>query len=311
MDNIISTIQNILTTREQATLIWILVVLILFYVFSKRIRKISNKAMDSIEKTLFRKKFLIWLGSIISSILLSSILLYIILNNFDIWDTYLIKIIIGWTIVSGIILSFEANSIFKNKQNLQSILLKNVTLLAWATSLIIFVFNLHPFNLWIELIIVPLGVFLMIFEIVARKQHLVIHKIVVIIIAVLTTLIFSFSLYKLIVDYTTILTTNNIVQFFVPTLSTILYLPFLYLMALFMSYEKLFIDFNNLIYKPSKVPLSVKIAIIKICHIRFNRVETFVNDLLLKVRLESKQEALEYLKSVRYNKNSLQEKSKG
>ena len=310
MDSIISIIQGIFTTREQATIIWVVVVFILFHIFSKRIREISSKTVDSIEETLSKKKILVWFGSIICSILLSSMILYTILHNFNVWNIYLIKIIIEWAMVSGIILSFKADSIFKNKQKFQSVFLKNATFLALATPLIAFIFNLHPFSLWIELIIVPLAIFLIIFEVFAQKHNLKIHKIVATIIAILTILLFSFSLYKLITNYTTILTTGNIIQFITPTLLTILYLPFLYTISLYRAYEMLFVHFNNLIYRPSKISLSVKVAIIKICHIRLNRLETFIDDLLLKVRLKNEKEALEYLKLLHYTKNGLEEKSK-
>lgn len=73
------------------------------------------------------------------------------------------------------------------------------------------------------------------------KKHQVVTNLFTNILTLIGTGYFLYALYKTILDYKTLFTTQNLFSLLLPIILTITILPFLYGLALFMKYETLYI----------------------------------------------------------------------
>jgi hypothetical protein len=149
---------SILSTREWATIIWILI-LSVYILINKKTR---YSALDVI-KILFGKNLIkIW---IITSLYV--ILITLLFSKTSIWDNCYIKDIIIWYITSGVIFCFNAASRESDEQYIWKVLKDNLKF----TIVIEFFYSTFTFKLWVELLIIPIITFLAMVDAVAERKE--------------------------------------------------------------------------------------------------------------------------------------------
>ncbi|MFZ0599006.1 MAG: hypothetical protein WAM46_18615, partial [Flavobacterium sp.] len=84
-------------------------------------------------------------------------------------------------------------------------------------------------------------------------------------------LIFIYVCYKTAIDYKRLITDENLKSLFLPVVYTFLLLPFLYLLALYMNYEVLFIRLPYLIDN-KKERLKMKLNILLIANLNLKKL---------------------------------------
>lgn len=116
-----------------------------------------------------------------------------------------------------------------------------------------FLINLYVFELWAELILVPILLFLgalwgysSVF--LEYKQ---VEKILSYLMAVFGFGFLSYTIYNIVVDFKGFISIHNLGEFLLPIVFTLLIFPVIYFMALHVSYELLFIRTNFLVKNPS------------------------------------------------------------
>ncbi len=146
-----------------------------------------------------------------------------------------------WLFSVGIILVFNINDA-KNTGFFKGIFFSAIK---W-TIILEFVVNLYSFSLFAEIIILPVLFFLLVTQALAEldKKHKVVLNFLRNIIAIVGLSIFSYSLYKTIVNFDDVLTFQNLFMFLLPSTITILFIPFVYLLALYSTYESYFIHLD-------------------------------------------------------------------
>ena len=228
-------IQLIFNNREIALLLWIAVLLCSVLLSKQR------KSLIPIIQILTKRMFLI-IFSLIAIYLFGIICIF---KNFDVWQNSNLKDVLFWFFSVGLILVFKINDA-QSKAYFKGIFFSAIK---W-TIVLEFVVNLYSFSLYVEIIILPILVFLAIMQVVAEKdeKHNVISKISQNIIAIIALSIFTFSLYKTIVNVNVVLTFQNLVSFLLPSTTTILFIPFVYILALYSTYESYFIHLNFMWY---------------------------------------------------------------
>lgn len=256
--NVWNDIQAIFNNREMAILFWI--VLIVLAVLLSKLRK----SFAPILKTLTGKMFLI-IFSLIGAYLYGIILL---LQNIEVWQSSNLKDVLFWLFSVGLILVFKINDAKSNSY------FKGIFLSAIKWTIILeFIVNLYSFSLLTEIIILPVLVFLAMTQAVAEmdEKHKMVSKFLQNVIAVAGLLIFSFSLYKTVINFDAVLTFQNLVVFLLPSTITILFIPFLYFLALYSTYESYFIDLDFMTVKKVKVK-EVKKLILRIANINLDKL---------------------------------------
>lgn len=233
---------NNLSNREAAIAIWIFIGLIWAFTQSK-IRK---------SLILVIKSFFAWKLSLSYLAMLSYITsMLFILHGVGFWNMAHITTTILWIICVGFVMLFEnskANdeSFFKNsvKANLK-------VLVAFE-----FLINFYVFSLWIELLLVPIsGIIGGLMGIAAvKKEYAALQKSLSNFMAIIGTLLVGYALYTAINDYKNLITLHNLESFMLPILLTIMFLPFIYLWALYVNYETLFIRLQFFVNDKSLLP---------------------------------------------------------
>lgn len=256
--NVWSHIQAIFNNRETALLFWI--ALIVLAVLLSKLRK----SLVPIFKILTGKMFLI-IFSLIGAYLYGIILL---LQNLEVWQSSNLKDVLFWLFSVGLILVFKINDAKSNAY------FKDIFLSAIKWTIVLeFIVNLYSFSLLTEIIILPILVFLAMTQAVAEmdEKHKVVSKFLQNVIAITGLSIFSYSLYKTIVNFDDVLTFQNLVSFLLPSTITILFIPFVYFLALYSTYESYFIHLDFMTVKKDKVK-EVKKLILRIANINLDKL---------------------------------------
>lgn len=251
-------IQAIFNNREIALLLWIAVI-VLAVLLSK-----LRKSLVPIIKILTSKMFLI-IFSLIGAYLFGIIFLF---KQLDVWQNSNLKDILFWLFTVGLILVFKINDAKSNAY------FKGIFLSAIKWTIVLeFIVNLYSFSLFTEIIILPVLVFLTMTQAVAEmdEKHKVVSKFLQNVIAIAGLSIFTYSLYKTIVNFDDVLTFQNLVSFLLPSTITILFIPFVYFLALYSTYESYFIHLDFMIIKKDKVK-QVKKLILRIANINLDKL---------------------------------------
>lgn len=256
--NVWTDIQAIFNNREIALLFWI--ALIVLAVLLSKLRK----SLVPIFKILTGKMFLI-IFSLIGAYLYGIILL---LQNLEIWQSSNLKDVLFWLFSIGLILVFKINEAKSNAY------FKGIFLSAIKWTIVLeFIVNLYSFSLFTEIIILPVLVFLVLTQAVAEmdEKHKVVLNFLQNVIAIAGFSIFSYSLYKTIVNFDDVLTFQNLVSFLLPSTITVLFIPFVYFLALYSTYESYFIHLDFMTVKKDKVKETKKL-ILRIANINLDKL---------------------------------------
>ncbi|MFN3757996.1 MAG: hypothetical protein ACK4SF_02175 [Algoriphagus aquaeductus] len=251
-------IQAIFNNREIALLLWIAVI-VLAVLLSK-----LRKSLFPIIQILTKRLFLI-IFSLIGAYLFGIIILF---KNLEVWQNSNLKDVLFWLFTVGLILVFKINDAKSNSYFISIFL----SAIKW-TIVLEFVVNLYSFSLFTEIIILPVLVFLALTQAVAEmdEKHKVVSKFLQNIIAIAGLSIFSYSLYKTVINFDAVLTFQNLVSFLLPSTITILFIPFVYFLALYSTYESYFIHLDFMTIKKDKVKETKKL-ILRIANINLNKL---------------------------------------
>lgn len=255
---------SILSTREWATIIWILILLV-YVLINKKTR---YSALDVI-KILFGKNLIkIW---IITSLYV--ILITLLFSKTSIWDNCYIKDIIIWYITSGVIFCFNAASRESDEQYIWKVLKDNLKF----TIVIEFFYSTFTFKLWVELLIIPIITFLAMVDAVAerKEEYKIVHKFMQTIFVIIS-IWFFYETFKLgLREYKELNVLNTFISFMIPIVYLILIIPLEYLIELYSKYEVLFIRIFFKNNKDKKATRKRKILIIKNCGLSVHNVMLF------------------------------------
>ena len=256
--NVWAYIQAIFNNREIALISWISLIVAAVLVSNKR------KTLVPIFRIITGKKFLI-IFFLIGVFLYGIIFLFKFL---EVWQSSNLKDVLSWLFSVGLILVFKINDA-KGTSYFKGIFL---TTIKW-TIVLEFIVNLYSFSLLTEIIILPVLVFLVITQAVAEmdKKHEIVSSFLQNAIAIAVLSIFSYSLYKTIVNFDEVFTFQNLVIFLLPTTITILFLPVVYFLALYSTYEDYFVRLDFMTVKKDKVKV-VKRLILRIANINLEKL---------------------------------------
>ncbi len=222
-------IYTIFSTREIALIIWGIIAFILMMTGPK----IRIAFYRVIQVAFFGKLFI----SFTCMIIYIAIIVYL-LYCIDVWNTSLLKDTIIWTFFFASTTFFNLNKVVDTKY-FKKLLTDS---LKW-TLLIEYLINFHTFSLIIELIILPFMLFIVAMQVSSEidKQYEVVNKLFTGILSMFGISIFLYSLIQTIYKSNELFTFSNFHEFLLPLYMTILLMPFLYLIALFIQYESLFV----------------------------------------------------------------------
>ena len=240
----IETIQEFIkafNNRELAASIWILVVVIWCVSYTK-----SRKPFLQLVKTFFAWKLTLsylYMFTYIAGVIL-------VLKVMSIWRINHISMTVLWCVCVAFVMLFNFQK--ANDQNFFSNSIKdNIKGLVFLE----FFVNLYVFNFWVEFMIVPILVFIGGMKAIAErnKEYEIVNKFLNFIFVAAGLFLILHAAFKVITDFEEFATMQNPESFYIPILLSILFVPFVYIAALFAACESFFIRMS--FFVPEKTVL--------------------------------------------------------
>ena len=256
-------IREIFSNRELSLLIWVGIAFIAM-LFSKSLRS----SLWGVAKMLFKKTFLIIY--LLLTIYLSGIIF--LLLKLHLWNTRDIKDTVFWLFTVGFVLIFNTTNA-KDSKYFKTIFLEG---LKW-TIILEFIVNFYSFSFIVELIIIPIIIFIGLTHAMSEldKKNIQITKLLSDILSILGLVIFCYAIYKTVYDYSSFFTFDTLSSFLLPIIITALFIPFIYCLALYVTYETFFICLDFMTTEKTKVK-QVKQLIQRIANISLEKLNRII-----------------------------------
>jgi hypothetical protein len=224
---------DILNNREVAVLLWFLAISI-YILSSSKMAEVRN-AFNGVIAAFFVRKIMTVLFLMVAYI---AIVIYW-LSELELWNFEQLKNTVFWSFSVGFMSLFKLEKIKQDHNFFKHSVLDNLKLLA----ILQFVVGVYTFSLWIEILLVPalalLGAMLAIAE-TDRKYHQVKIFLEYCLSSFGGVLIF-YTLYMLMTNFGEFGQEKTVYDFFVPSLLTLCYLPFIFFMLVYSTYELVFV----------------------------------------------------------------------
>lgn len=249
--------------REKAIVAWLL--LFLVWVLLK---KNTRASILGVIKVFFYKKII----SVFLGMLVYTALIVVLFYKIGLWDVSLIKDTAFWILGSAFVLLINTNKATQNVSFFKEVVINALKLIV----VLEFVINFYTFSFWVEMLLMPILVIVGGMSALAevKPEYKQTKKLIDSILATFGIFLIAYALSKVVSDYQSLTTLHNLRTFVLPPLLTVAYIPFLYLFALVMAYETLFVRLN--IFVKDKELLSfAKRRILFLCHLNLGKLNGF------------------------------------
>lgn len=255
---------EILTTREWATVIWAFI-LFVYAMVHRQIRE----AFWNVVKIFFGKKLRILWGIIFLYVLGITLIFY----QLPFWDNAFIKDIIVWFVFLGLIYCMNAVSKEADEEYIRKVLKDNLKL----TIVLEFIISTFTFNIWVELVIVPITIIIVIMNVIAEREeeYEKVHKLLDMVLAVAGFWILYETIKIGIHEYKELDALNTFISFMIPIVYLILIIPLEYILELYSKYEVLFVRMSFKEAKDKKIQRRHRWLVIKVCKLSVHKVMLF------------------------------------
>jgi hypothetical protein len=187
------------------------------------------------------------------------------------WDGSMLKTTVIWFFGFAIITVFSTTR--KDGAYFWQLVRRNLTLAV----LIQFIGSLHTFPLPIELVLVPV-LFLIVGCLAlasSDSQYAQIKKPLETLLSLIGIVVLLFSAKYLVTHFSEIVTRERIREFFLPLLLTALFVPFFYIVALFGSYQTMFVMVRFGLKENEDLNRFARWEIVRACGINLPRAQLF------------------------------------
>lgn len=271
--------------RELSILFWLAAFFVWFLGNRKR-RNSFLPRLRSLLTALFHR-------TILTTILLMSLyvsLIVVPLERVGLWNaTNNLKDTMLWTITVAFVMIININEVQKDEQFFQKTVRDSIKF----TIVLEFIVGLYPFSLPVELALIPtlalLGVLIAVSEM--KQGHFILKRIFGWLLALFGIVILGHSVRSLLADSETFENLEWLIALFLPSVLTLFFLPFVYLLALLVTYQTVFIrlSFQNqgsslIGYAKRRIVLNFGFQIKKLLRwskkhpsLKFNDKEAFLN----------------------------------
>ncbi len=224
---------DILNNREIAITLWLLAIMI--FIFSSPKMTEVRRSFGSLLSSFFVKQIMTVLGLMV---VYMGFVVYI-LSEVDLWNVGQIKNTLFWCASVGFMSLFKLESIKKDKSFFKHSVIDNLKLLA----IIQFVVGVYTFPLLVEIMLVPILALIggMLAIAGTDKKHHQVRMLLEYSLSLLGVILIIYTMYMLITNFGEFGKEKTIYDFFVPPLLTLLYLPFIFIMVVYTTYEQVFV----------------------------------------------------------------------
>jgi hypothetical protein len=232
-----------LNNRDWAAAIWLSV-----FVISLLLSKSIRGGLFAVLKELKSRVILIPLFSLLLYYVGMIYMLYLV----GYWQETMLKDTIVWISSVGVLAFFSSTKSLKEEKPILTFVKDNIKVIIFLE----FFLNVFVFPIGIELILVPIVTLLVLMQIVAKdvakNQH--VFKFVSSTISVFGYATIVFCAYQLYKNWQTFFVMDNLIAFSFPVLLSVLFIPYLYLLILYVHYEDVLVRIKVIFYdNPEKL----------------------------------------------------------
>lgn len=271
--------------RELALSIWGILFLG-YFLFYNNVRK----SIFNLLKIFFSLKLQIVFLSMGLYVFLCVYCLYAI----QYWDYGLFKDTLFWLFGVAFLL------IFKVTNKVDAALFKKTVIDSWKFTIIIdFILNLYVFSLPVELVMAIVLIFLSMMQPFTqrKKEHRELDRYINKLLSIIGSVAFGFALYKIILHYNSFFSWANMKSPLLPPILTILYMPFLYLLALFFQYEMLLVRVKLMSGNDKRLYKRCKRQIVQTARFSLKRISN-ISARIMKVDLHKVEKISGYINAI-------------
>lgn len=155
------------------------------------------------------------------------------------WDITALKDTVLWIFGVAFIMFINLNNAANDAKYFRKAIIDSIKIVI----VLEFVINLYSFNLVVELLFVPiLGLIAMMSGFSSVKpEYKRVNVFLNYVLGFIGIVLLIFTIYQIVIDFQDFASLKNVRDFLVPILLTIAFLPIIYLMAIYIKYEDIFI----------------------------------------------------------------------
>jgi hypothetical protein len=209
------------------------------------------------------------------------------------WNINLLKDTVVWFLFSGIALAASGLRLGTSTGEWRAVLRDQVK----ALILVEYVVNTYTFSLWIELLLVPLLVFIALLDVVAQMdpKTAAVAKLTTALQAILGLIVIASAIHHAVATRDTFSSADALRSLALAPLLSLSLLPVVFFFSLIAAYEELFVRLDIGLRKDSRVVRCAKRVLFRHLELRPSRVRAFTRDKevhLLRVETEADVDAL-------------------
>lgn len=280
---------DFLNNREMAVTLWLTAIAI--YIFSASKIRDARKSFRSLLSALFARQ-------IISVLILMTIYMGVVvylMSEADLWNIGQIKNTVFWAVAVGFMSFMKLESIKKDKSFFKHSVINNLKIL----SIIQFVVGVYAFPLWAELLLVPVLALIGGMSAIAEtdEKHNQVKRLLDGLLILFGITVIAYTAYMLITKFSEFGQESTAYDFIVPPLLTILYLPFIFMLMVYSTYEQAFVRLMFTI-KENKLRPIAKIYAILFFNFRLALLERWLNH-ISREKIASHRDLINSFKHIR------------
>lgn len=229
---------DFISNRELSIVFWLTIFLV-FALLKKDVRKSSKHLISA----FFQHKIIV--VTLLMIVYIESIILGLVKIGF--WEPSLLKDTFYWPIFVGFPLLMKTTKIGSEKKYLKSILIGSIK----GVVIIEFIANFYSFSLLTEFILIPVMTIIGASQIFSKDkpEYHVVEKLFSNIVFLFGLVVLLYTGYQLYQGFGEFANLTTLKSFLLPIILTIVFLPFLYLIALWSLYETMLFRIGHRIKK--------------------------------------------------------------
>jgi hypothetical protein len=262
MEEVLAALDN----REKAILVWIAFGVIVA-LRSKGIRS----SLVVVAKTAASRPILAVLAAMVGYISL----IVFACHRSGFWNLSMVKDTVYWLLGSALVMVFNHDQANKDTNYFKNALLANLRMVL----VLEFLVNFYVFNIFIELVLVPVLFFTTALLAYSRikKEYAPVEHLMEFVMAVVGFSLLTYAVARFMGDVTSFVSAATLKRFVLPIALTVLFLPFIYALAVYSGYDNISIRVKLWI-SDSELARHTRRLVFGACLFRLSRVNRFVND---------------------------------
>jgi hypothetical protein len=218
-----------LTNREIATLIWLGLA-----IGTACLNRTLRGGLGAILRILFTRP----IRRVLAAALFYVVLCAVLLAQLPVWRPENLKATLIWIMTFGIVTIFEYKRLLEERLFFRNILRETLS----AAVVLVFLIESYTLNLWAELMLIPFATLLTLVYAMPPKNpdQRVAHRFVGWLMTLLGLSYLTYSALQAAIDWRNFATLNTTREFAVPILLSLMFLPFLYGLKVYGTYQQVF-----------------------------------------------------------------------